>query len=422
MFEDITKKESNLRLKILSLEKNADKEKLFNEIDDEILKIKQDINCCYDNMGITLDIINNADFINNSYNDSILGILGIKQNDLRDKSSKLKTTLSTYYTDKGNYFQKDEKCNEALDAWEEVLKTEPGNDYIHSKLIKIIIDQNNDIKNRAEYLKDRYRFKYIGSFGNDKITKPVYMCASETKKIMFVSDYESHKIHKFTFDGEYIGRVPVEIETPIGLFLEGENKLWICDFGNSRILCTDFNGKVLEKININQILNKSNESMNPAFGCVKGDRIYLTLLNNSRESRMVISFNKNSPFTFLEKLSIENLPSILEINFINNALFAANYEPGMLFTFNPTQKQFVQFADIQLLGNVKRFIKTDDGLFVICDKQLLKIDSKGKLIYSADLEKILKDSSQPTCMAILKRKKKLFIADYFQNSIHMFSI
>lgn len=424
MFEDITKNKSYLHSKILSLKNTADKEKLFYEIDNEIVKIKQEINCCYDNMGIISDVINSAELINHAGGNLISGNVNIKKNNLRNKSKKLQKIFSLYYLDKGNYFQKHGRFNLALDAWEEILKIDPDNEFIHLKLQKPTIGQNNDLKNRSKYLTNRYRFKYIRSFGKDIIKKPVYMCASETKNTMFVSDYERHKIHKFTTDGEYLGAIPVNIKKPIGLFLEEENTLWVCDFGNGRLLSTDFNGKVLEEININKLLNETNESMKPSVGCINGDQIYLSLTNEKFKISKVISFNKNSPITSVENISSDNFQLITEMKIINNVLYAANLEPGRLFEFNATQRKFVQLANMRSIGKVFRFTEVNDVLFVSTGKYISKMNSNGELIFSADLEGIVNGSSQLTGLIVIENKKKktLFVADNIQNSIHMFSI
>lgn len=426
MFEDIIKKKSLLYSKIRSVENTPDKEKLFDEIDDEAAKIKQDINYHYDNMANSLSIFNNMNLINNSNDYCISDAMNIKGNDLREKTEKLQEMLSLYYMDKGDYFQKQGKFNEALDSWEKILKTDPANDHICLELKRMTTVRHNDIKRKLKNLENKYKFKYIGNFGSNKMKKPMYMCVSETAKKIFISDYTGHKIHRFTVDGESDGTIPVEVKNPLGLFIEEENKLWVCDSGNGKLLCVDFKGKVSEEIDINKILNNNSRSLIPFVGCIKNEQIYLSIMADlAWKNSILISFNKKDPTTSLKIIPTDNLQLIVDMQFINDDLFVANHSPGQLFVFNQDFTKNVPFADSnQISGMQQRFLEIDNALFVTADRHVLKLNSNGSLVFAANLKATLKNPQILTNLAVLNKgdKKILLVGDSENGLIHMFSI
>lgn len=57
---------------------------------------------------------------------------------LQDISGRIQLLSNAYCQKKGRYYYETNRIEEALDMWEEVLKIEPDNEYIHSKLHEIV--------------------------------------------------------------------------------------------------------------------------------------------------------------------------------------------------------------------------------------------------------------------------------------------
>ena len=117
-------------------------DKFFQNVQHEYRKIQCDVATKLENLKITSDILNESHGRNN-----------IKKNE--DDSLKLATDkaiaevtnfaffeiqgkLSSFNLKKGKQLFEQDRIEEALDAWEEVLKVNPDNEYIRSKLEQII--------------------------------------------------------------------------------------------------------------------------------------------------------------------------------------------------------------------------------------------------------------------------------------------
>jgi len=86
------------------------------------------------------------------------------------------------------------RIEETLDAWEEILKVNPDNEYIHSKLLEMM-DTGPVTNDRAEELHRRYQFKYIGSFGYGIVETPVAIITADHEDIVLVADRIRCKIY-----------------------------------------------------------------------------------------------------------------------------------------------------------------------------------------------------------------------------------
>ena len=423
MFEKLEKSESRLKSEVRTLKTARAKEALCRHIDAQIVNINQELSSHFEEIEAITDIVDNSDIKSDLRHYSIPDAIKMKADDLRFKRDTLQKIISAYCSDKGGYLSTIGKPNEAFDEWEKILKNDPANPFVDFQLKKMLSAKDNGYKIDHREYKTRYLFDYIGSFAAAQVDEPVYMCASEPQQLLFVSDYGGNKIHKYTVAGRYHGEIPVQVKHPIGIFLERENKLWICDFGNRRILCTDFNGNVIEEIKADQIGNRGVDSLSPAFGCIEGTHIYLTLLNKTQKSRMVISFDKKKPISSFEKYAC-NFSSVLEVQSYKNQLILANRFPARLLALNQIKKKLVQFTDLQLSWDIKRFCTIDNDFFYITNTQIIKLNATGELIFCTDIDKTIQGPSLLTSITGVKNKKQrtLFITDYKQRSIHMFSV
>ncbi len=349
--------------------------------------------------------------------------------------NQLQQGLVPHHINHGKWLFENGKIQEAFIPWETVLKLNPYNDNIHSKLIDII-DVNSRSTKKAEDLNKKYHFKYIGSFGNTILKSPCSILTPKSDKHLFVSDYDTNHIHKFTYDGNYLGVLPIELKYPMGLFQDDSNSLWICDFGNSRLLGVDFDGCVIDEINLKNILNCNDRAYHPTFGCVMHDQFYLTLRNADHEKRHLVTFNKNNPDDSL-KILTDSTPNLLgSINIIQNKLYTVMINPACLHEYTLGNKKnglyeydFEKNQFKLLRGNyyshlMRQFVQWNSNLFMTCGESLVKLSIDGTQHFSVNLSLFFGFASMPTGLAVIEQNNGsvLSITDTINNSIHQFLI
>jgi len=337
---------------------------------------------------------------------------------------EMKERLIPFNLKKGDWLFKEGRIEEALNAWEEVLKVNPDNEYVHSRLLEIM-DTTQGPKVRAEELHSKYRFKYIGSFGQNILARPFAIVAGDHDDTLFVSDNVGNKIHKFNVHGKYLGPLPVEVKKPLGLFKDGENNIWICDFGNSRLLAVDSNGNMTDEISLKEILGDSFGSTHPVFGYLSDKRLYLLLLNKSYQQRMLVSFDRYNPYNSLDILPTNVLQTPNFFGFLDNQLYLCDYAQCHLFVYDVGQRFFKRIGYLGIPYPLRRFVGSCDGIFLSAGKHILKVSLNGERFFSANLSEILNtDQATPLGLAFLKHKNSrvLFVTDASLTRIHKFAI
>lgn len=438
MFEVINKKIKYLKSEIFFLKNNTEKEKLFDEIDDIISKIKQDINCCYDNMRIILDVINKTAFINNSSNNSISNTINIKVIDLGDKLSKLQLVSVSYYIDKGKYLKEHGKFNEAFDAWEEVLKIDPGNDYIHLKLKEIIFGHKDNIKNRADFLRNRYKFQYLGSsrheFGEKKLwISNIRNNCSKIKqpyafticgKNLFIADSGSEMILQYDFNGKYINHFYNNSNHHVGLFCGENDSIWFCDFDNRRLLSFNLNGDLVDEIKIDSILNRS-DFLYPYSGCMRDSIFYLVLTNKTRNQRKVFCFHKDNPLQTLKKLPFDHLSKISDVEIFGNNLYVSNLNPGSISCMNINSS--AECKTYQYPYIIRRIFVSEEEIFFSSNDSIFKVLHDFTVVFRtscAFINNAVGNSFSPMDIEVMNinGQNKLVLGDCNLGNIYIFQI
>jgi len=337
---------------------------------------------------------------------------------------EMKERLIPFNLKKGDWLFKEGRIEEALNAWEEVLKVNPDNEYVHSRLLQIM-DTTQGPKVRAEELHSKYRFKYIGSFGQNILARPFAIVAGDHGDTLFVSDNVGNKIHKFNVHGKYLGPLPVEVKKPLGLFKDDENNIWICDFGNSRLLAVDSNGNMTDEISLKEILGDSFGSTHPVFGYLSDKRLYLLLLNKSYQQRMLVSFDRYNTYNSLDIFPTDILQTPNFFRFIDNELYLCDYTQCALFVYNAKRKCVKQIGYQTISHPLRCFINLSNNLFLSAGKHILKVVLNGQSIFTANLPKILHTTqANPYSLAVLKQEniQVLFVMDGSLACIHKFAI
>ncbi|MBN1843443.1 MAG: hypothetical protein JW883_14320 [Deltaproteobacteria bacterium] len=337
---------------------------------------------------------------------------------------EMQEKLIPFDLEKGKCLFRQGRVEEALDTWEEVLKVNPDNEYIHSKLLKTM-NGHHATEKRAEELHSKYQFKYIGSFGHNIARLPFAIIATGHEDILFVSDYFGDKICKFNTKGKYLGAFSLGLKTPMELFKDTEGNIWICDFGNSRLLAVDSNGNVIDKISLKDVLGETYGLIHPGFGCLKKDRFYLISMDSTRQQRRLLSFNRYNPHGSLDILPTDVFQVLSVFEFLDNQLYVCDLAQRDLFVYNAGQRSFNPIGCQGIPYPLRWFMGSSDGLFLSAGKHLLKVSLNGQKLFTANLTNIFgMHETIPLGLTVLREKRGqvLFVTDYSLACIHKFVI
>ncbi|MHA1146359.1 MAG: hypothetical protein ACTSRW_16605 [Candidatus Helarchaeota archaeon] len=399
---------------------------LFSVIEDDYRKIQRSLSAKREDLKIISDILGHSYGSNDTaiYNQLKPEIDQLIRSLNNYAFFEMKEGLIPFNFEKGNWLFSRGRIDEALDSWEEVLRVNPDNEYIHSILLETK-NIHHATKSRAEDLNNKYRFKYMGSFGQDVLKGPFAIVVDNCDGTLFVSDKIKNKIHKFNVQGEHLGHLALEVKNPCGLFKDTESNLWICDFGNSRILAIDSTESAVNELKLQEILGDKAVSICPVFGRSNGDRFYLLLANASFQQKKLVSFNRYNPRDSLDILPTDALQSPNFFGFLDNHLYVSDPAQCDLFTFDAEQGLFTPIGFKGIPYPLRWLADFHDGFFLSAGMHILKVSSNGQIIFSANISSILgMHKTLPSALAIFKEKNTqiLFVADYSLACIHMFSI
>lgn len=402
-------------------------DEFFQNIEDDYRKIQYGVSTKLEDLKSISDILGQSHSSNNieKPNDNTLKLVTTKAiNKTNDYAFfEMKKKMIPFSLDKGKWLFEQGRIGKALDTWEEVLKINPDNKYVHSKLLEIM-NLPQETRNRAEELQRKYRFKYIGSFGHNVLARPIAIIVGNEDDILFVSDEVSNQIHKFNVNGEYLGPLPIKVKRPLGFFKDIENNTWICDFGNCRLLALDYGGNELEEIRLKDILGESSGSIGPCFGCLRGDQFYLVLMESNWQKRRIISFNKHAPRDSFKILQYSDFQAPVDIKLVEKRIYVANFDPGSLFAYDFNLKEFVRITWEPVPGTPRQFVTANNELFLNAGTFLVKMSLKGRQIFLANVSQVLGTNNIIVGAAIAEKENKriLLLTDLTQASVHSFLV
>lgn len=416
------------KIEAINIDQSArynDLDALFQGIEDDYRKIQSGLAIKREDLRIISDILDQSHGGNNSLEGYPLKVATDKA--IHETSNyaffEMLERLIPFNLEKGNCLFNRGRIEEALDAWEEVLRVNPDNEYIHSKLLEIM-NTTQGPKIRAEELHRKYHFKYIGSFGHNILKRPIAIVAADYDDTLFVSDNVGNKIHKFNVQGEYLGPLPIEVKNPLGLFKDDENNLWICDFANSRLLAVDSDGNITNEIGLKGIVDDPHGLTHPGFGCSTSDRLYLLLLDESHHQRRLISFNRHHPYDSLDVLPTDvfHVPNVF--GFLNNQLYVSDWAQCDLFVYDANQRQFNRIGCQGIPFPFRCFVDSSDGIFLSASRYILKMSANRTKLFTADLNHIT-SMPQPTPLGLAvltgQDSRVVFVTDFSKPCIHKFA-
>jgi len=233
------------------------------------------------------------------------------------------------------------------------------------------------------------------------------------------------QVYKFNTHGDYLGPLSVKVKGPREFFKDDDNNIWVCDFGNSRLLAVDLNGNVIDAISLKGIWEDTCELVHPGCGCLNGDRFYLILWDDAGRKQRVVSIDRSSPHNSLEILPSDMLQSPVSIQSFEQDLYVGDSKQGIVFTYDFDHKKYIRFSKCKMPNFLRRFVKCHDGVLISSENSILKISPNGREIFIANLERIIPGGLVRLLGISVSEKRDmriLFVIDKFQACIHKFEI
>ena len=78
--------------------------------------------------------------------------------------------------------------------------------------------------------------------GQGRIEYSLHAVAIDTSNLVYVSEYENHRVTVFTSEGQFVlsfgreGQGPGRFNSPRGLAVDDSGVVYVCDSGNSRVV------------------------------------------------------------------------------------------------------------------------------------------------------------------------------------------
>lgn len=334
---------------------------------------------------------------------------------------EMQEKLIPFYLKKAEWLWGEGRITEALDAWEEVLKVNPDNEYIHSKLSGIM-NVPQPVKNRAVELHGKYQFKYLGSFGYNIAKYPICIVVSDYDNTLFVSDYVGDEIHRFNPRGEYLGPLSVEVKTPMGLFKDAKNNLWICDFGNKRLLIVDSDGIVLDEISLEEINLKA---CHPRSVCVTSREIFILVSDRIGDCREIVCLDRFTGGDLGKHLDVNGLEPMICLKTYEDDLYIGVFAPPVICKYTSPQYHFDKCLKPNVPGSLLRFTKVEDSLMISTGRYIAKANADGQIQFSFNMAKFFgTERVMARGLEVTQEKgvRQLLVTDELQMSIHKFLI
>ncbi|RLB83493.1 MAG: hypothetical protein DRH17_02445 [Deltaproteobacteria bacterium] len=150
-FSALLRKIESLNLDQISICNNKPDE-FLQSVEDDYRKIQRSMVTRRENLGIISDILDQCHCCNSNEDYSSKSLRLVVDKAIGKVNNyvffEMRERLAPFNLKKGEWLFKQGRIEEALDVWEEVLRVEPDNKYIHSKLSQIIDNWDQDAKTK----------------------------------------------------------------------------------------------------------------------------------------------------------------------------------------------------------------------------------------------------------------------------------
>lgn len=332
---------------------------------------------------------------------------------------RLREKLVPFHLSKSEWCLRQGRAEDALNSLEEALEVAPDMRYHLSKVCESSSQERTGTI--ADELRKRYRFQYEGSFGHRRIKAPFDAVATKDARRLFVTDYIANKVVVFC-DEKYAGDLVGDLKAPMGLCRDDNDSVYICDFGNKRLLIVSSAGIVLDEIGLEGINPKACHPR--SVGLTSGE-IFILMSDGEGECREIVCLDRFGAGDHKKHLKVEGLGPMICLRIHDDDLYVGNFAPPLICKYASREGRPVKWLKPNVPGSLRRFTTLEDSLIISTGRHIAKANADGQIQFSFNMARFFgteKVMARGLEVAEGEGDVRLLVADELQMSIHKFLI
>ncbi len=345
--------------------------------------------------------LENANFLRSIASSSFHSNWVLQNRSIEGSRDKIKRVYQAYILKKIRESADHGRIDQALSKVQEILKEDPNNQKANNFLEKVIRAGSNGPSRaslhsaeKAKDIKDRYRCKYLGSFGHPELKRPFSLVTQENGEVIYASDPVSDKIHSFSRMGQYRGSVGGSFKRPLGLIQDSENCFWVCDSGNKRLVAIDAGGHKIKTYSLDTKF-KNYLFVHPVFGTIEDGRFFLVANKKEGGRKGLLTFHKDIPNDLHEIVSADLGQRFTGLAFWGKWILFTEYFSPQMFMLRADDGQISALKEEWVKSSMKHLVAAGKWVFVCAQHYLLKLDMTTKnFVFFLPAKKIFKEKDE----------------------------
>ncbi|MDY7000429.1 MAG: hypothetical protein SVS15_01440 [Thermodesulfobacteriota bacterium] len=307
---------------------------------------------------------------------------------------------------------------EALKHLKCALKILPGDESMFADLVETAGN------NGAAGLIDSRKFRYQGSFGEAFLSKPVSLLSGEGRDIL-VCEPTKDIVSVFDSDFRHKGKLPLAFKRPFGVFSGERGLVWICDYGNQRLVAVDSESRSAGEISLKDFAPKGFKHISPGCACMGNGTFYILATASDPHDVKILSFNEDDPAGTFNILNSAGLFRPFSIAWHQEKLVVGTFVPSALYVYDFENDRFENHGVPLVPGELRGLSTLGGDLWTSCTDYICKISSQGGLRFVVDVSKLTgRDGTTAWGLCALERdgETELIAADKRLGCLHRFSM
>ena len=346
---------------------------------------------------------------------------------LRDLTARLYYDIpvrrANRYRRAGHWFWRRGNHAAALACWEHVLRWHPTD----KDILAVLQNHHSPVEMRlpVREIRARYRFAYQGCFGADKLRNPAYLAHNRLQGDLWVSDFSADRVHRFDLTGVYQGTVPLAVKTPMGLVTADNGNIWICDFGNGRLVATGNQAQCLGELHVQDLADLPTARIGPTLACFRDGELFIVLRERNNEFGRVIHLREAAQPCGARPLRSPQIQMPNAIAVAGGQLYVGDHDPSLLFRYASAQNEFRPLAGLYFPPFFRNLTVTAKAMFASAGNTVMKLSHDGRLLFSANLSEVLGQPNATPAGALavtIDGCEVLLVCDYRLGCIYRFLI
>lgn len=316
----------------------------------------------------------------------------------------------------------DGRMDAAADILVRVLRTRPDKDDVHD-LLRSEIFAGVKAGQRARTLSETRRFRFRESFGSGFMTYPYGACADPGRGRLFVSDHSTGELHRFDLATKAHVSLRGDWGWLMGVCLDAEGDVWMCDIQARALVRVDQDGRVLDRIVMEELLGEEEQSAKPEFVNIQGDMVHVLTSDSKRDNVKAISFDRRSPRTTLRRHPALGLLGPAGIHACDGVVRYASVRPPCVFKVDPASEETSVAFSMDAVYNFQLASFGSDMILTHTDG-VARIDADGEMLWDVSLADVFGEPVSVQGVAAMRKPDgdMLFLVDFHGKRVLSFDV